>query len=241
VFGMGLHMVPGGYAARDSSANMLIAAAGATVELASPAPVPASVNWHFGTIDVKAGATVAGAVIFASRVNLGAGATFSPQQGGDHSTAPDAVIGALYNHGGDLVGADGLTIGLVSSDHPEFVQNWGGVTGFGATGNFGFVPTESVVPVANGLNINLGDIAQGTSLDPINIALANVTLAESLYALGSGYTTALLPITAPAHASATEQAAVVLPDTASLGTYTERIVMSGGFAPQTLTITDHIV
>jgi len=239
--GAGLHVLPGGFAAGDSSADVFVALADANVVLASPAPVPASVAWHFNTIDIRAGAAVSGAVIFANDVNLGAGATFSPQQGGDHTGDPDAVIGALHNDGGDFVGSEGLTVGMVAADHPVFVQNWGGVPGNGAPGTFGFEPGESVIPIGNGLRIDLGNIVQGTSLDPINIALANVTMGELLSAGGTGFSATLLPITAPLIPGSTEQAAILDPDTSTLGSHTFHVTMTGADGTQSLIVTDHVV
>jgi hypothetical protein len=241
VVGKGLHVLPGGFDLGDSSASLFVAMAGANVKLASPAPVPASPAWHFNTIDIQAGACVAGAVIFANDVNVGQGATFSPQEGGDHTGDPDAVIGALHNDGGDFVGSDGLTVGLVAADHPVFVQNWGGDPDTFEPGTFGFEPGESVIPVTNGLDINLGTIAQGTSLEPINVALANLTTNEFLFAGGTGFSTTLLPIIAPLVPGSTEQAAILDPDTATLGFHTEHIIMSGAAGTQTLTVTDHII
>lgn len=241
-FGAGLHIVPGGFNPGDSTAQELVALSGATVDLASIAPVPANPVWNLGTIVVQSGATVTGSVIFAQQVDLAKGGTFAPQQGGDHSGAPDPVIGALHNNGGDLVGCEGLTIGLTSSTHAQFVQNWGGLPGDGVSGTFGFEAGESVTPTANGLVVNLGNIAQGASLDPINIALTDVTGNDYLTVTGGGgFATTLLPITTPDTPGSTEQAGVFTPDTSTLGTHTEHVTMSGVDGLQTLTLIDHII
>lgn len=240
--GRGLHYLSGGYGVGNSSASTLIALPGANIQFVSPASVPDSVHWNFGTINIKGGAIVAGSVITASQVYMAPGSTFSPQEGGDHTGNPGSAIGALYNNGGDFVGSDMLTLGINSTTHAEFVQNWGGVPGYGMPGPFGFEAGESVIPVADGLHILLGDIVQGTKLDAINIALANITSGhDTLTGGGSGFFTTLLPISMPVAPNTTVQAALVTPDTSSLGYHTDRITMSGSDGVQVLTITDHII
>jgi hypothetical protein len=60
----------------------------------------------------------------------------------------------------------------------------------------GVAPAESVLPF-RGLEINLGAIAQGTYLDPLDIAIANPVLGETVTIIsGCGFTADLAASTA---------------------------------------------
>jgi hypothetical protein len=260
VFGAGEHDVfagenpaGGGFTA---GAREMVVLPGANVLLSSTTGF-APQTYTFNQVVELQGATVS---IFgslsANEVVLERGATLEQHQFGndDNPSEKPSNITELINLDGSFVGSEdqaNITLGAVASNHPEFVQNYGG----GLVGPFpstvpnpapttatsGFAPGESVIPFTNGLYVNLGIITQGSHLDPVNIALLNGLANETATASGKGFTADLVPIPTPTSEHEQVQVGTFAPDTSKLGVHTEYVTLTGAHATQTLVLTDKVV
>jgi hypothetical protein len=238
---------------------------GANVDLdqfsASPLPVPATPSYSFGSLTLGQNSTLDLGGVQANTVVLAQGATLNLTD----TSGPDpnpVIINELINQGGTInAGISPIAIlgETVNTAQPEFVQVGSGLgfLGFpapaGTSEYYNIIPSESVIPFSNGLEINFGNLAQGANLPVIDIgavdpgALSINAHIEAMY--GSGFSIQALSgsnggefVIAPVATAAI--------DTSKPGTHTEVVVMGGTFttsggqtstgAPQFLVLTDHV-
>ena len=232
---------------------------GADVEMdrfgASPPPVPATPEYSFGSLILGQNSTLDLGGVRANTVILGRGATLNL----DDTSGPDpngVNISELINQGGTInAGVTPIAIlgETVSTTQPEFVQVGSGIPGFGGTGEeSNIIPSESVIPFTNGLKIDLGNLAQGASVSPIDIGAADPGAAsisahiETMF--GSGFSVQELSGTGSGFAA---PVAAIAADTSKLGAHTEVLVTDSTFTtsggqtnegtPQFLVVTDRVV
>jgi hypothetical protein len=236
---------------------------GANVDLdqfsAAPLPVPATPSYSFGSLTLEQNSTLDLGGVRADTVVLAQGATLNLTD----TSGPDpngVTIRELINQGGTInAGISPLAIlgETVNTAQPEFVQVGSGFSvGFpgGTSGYYDIIPSESVIPFSNGLEIDFGNLAQGANLPLIDIgavdpgAFSINAHIEAMY--GSGFNIQALSGSTE-FGSGIALLATAAIDTSKPGTHTE-VVMTGGStfttsggqtntgAPQFLVLTDHV-
>ena len=257
VFNAGTHIVTG-YSGPVVSEVLVRTGANVSMQFQFP-PVPVASSYTFNTLLLQSNSALSVGALQSDAVILQAGATLTlngPNQGPDPMMSN---ITELINQGGTLAlgtapnGPANIRLGfapitaadLAMGEHPVFGQ-FSNAEAYGVgLGIGGILASESVIPFTNGLKIDLGTIAHGSSLQPLNIAGESLdgTVFTDLVAgtTGSGF-----KISLPAQGAGT-----VSVDTSSVGTHTMTVQLDSSYTtasgataagvPQFLVLTDHIV
>jgi hypothetical protein len=194
--------------------------------------------------------TVSGAALWDQKTLLLQGATLD----GSHAQIDAHALGIFPMELGSLhnVGGTVLIQGAVGNV-PQADLNVGHPgPGFVQTG--GFIQGESALPGASVLRIDLGSVAHGSALAPLQFGADNPANAAGFAGLtirehGNGFITSLFPSIAAAQAVSNVPSVggfvaigSIDVDTSTLGSHRELVnLVSGGKTVETLVITDRVV
>jgi hypothetical protein len=259
LFPTGYHLVPG----FDGTAGKAVLQNGAKVDFIFNGGVPVASEYSFRTLVLQSSSKLAVGGLASNEVVIGKGATLNLNGASEGPDPTFSNIGTLINHGGTLSLGQypGVTLGEVAisrgslalHEHPEFIQISSPYTTPSTLG--GISSGESVIPITNGLIIDLGNVAKGTHLDPLNIASFDPSTNGTTFTVhianivGSGFTPDLLPLSPTP--TGEQQIASFAVDTMTKGTHTMTVAMTDTYTTaagahgvglmQTLVLTDHIV